>query len=105
MQQLFRGISRGVIFKSESLNIVINFYRGENGSYVLVEKGSVRKVDLKDLGLFGQLWPQFWGRGGNVELISERITDTSCKWGFSFFLNIRNRILIKMFWYILRTSN
>lgn len=38
------------------------------------------------------------GLGGNVELISERIIDTNYKLSFDFF-HVRNRTLIKMFWY------
>ena len=89
MQQLFNGswemFHRGIIFKSESLNIDISFYRWKMAVMCWQRKALSEKVDLKDLGLFGQLWPQFWGRGGNMKLISEKVTGTNHKLSFEFF--------------------
>lgn len=53
---------RGIIFKSESLNIIIFSVDGKWQLCVARERlCQMEEVDLKDLGLFGQLWPQFWG--------------------------------------------
>ena len=76
---------RGIIFKSESLNIVINFYSWKMAVMCWQRKALSEKVDLKDLGLFGQLWPQFWSRCGNMKLISEKVTGTNHKLNFEFF--------------------
>lgn len=54
-------------------------------------------IDLKDLGCFGQLWPQFWVWGGNVRLIPEEIIDTEYKLSFVFLFPVRNRTPIKIF--------
>ena len=57
----------------------------ENGSYVLVEKGSVKKSRLERPWLIWATVATIWGRGGNTKLISEKVTGTNYKLSFEFF--------------------
>lgn len=44
-------------------------------------------IDLKDIGFFGELWPQYWSWGGNdMKFIPEEIIDIDYKLSFEFSL-------------------
>lgn len=66
-------------FKSGSLNIIMSFYWWKVAvGYVLVKRVcQAEGIYLKDLGFFGELWPQFWCWGGNdMKSILEGLIDT-----------------------------